>query len=218
MVVVAGLTGCKTDPNESASSPGHVALFNGQDLDDWQAVSADAALKKEDVWSVADGVIECKGVPVGFIYTKNAYLNFRLVVEYRWAPGQTPSNSGIFSRITDPSKSIPRCVECQLKHGSAGDVIGLQGYNISTNQARGFYLKHELAGEIHGVKKNLDAENQPGEWNRVEILAQDDQYTVWINGTKVNEATGVERVPGRIGLQSEGGPVQFRRAALTPLP
>lgn len=217
-VAIAGLTGCKTMTKAADPIPSYVALFNGQDLNAWQAVSADAAVKKEDVWSVSDGLIDCKGVPVGFIYTQKDYLNFQLVVEYRWTPGKEPSNSGVFSRITDLSKSIPRCVECQLKHGSNGDVLGLQGMMVSTNQPHSFYLNHPLAGEIHGVKKSLDAEAQPGDWNRVEILAKDDTYTVWINGDKVNEVTGVERVPGKIGLQSEGGPIQFRRAALTPLP
>ena len=213
MAVLGCLSGCQTT---SSNSP--VALFNGRDLQGWQAVSANPALKLDDVWSVAEGKIQCKGVPVGFIQTEQKYLNFRLVVEYRWPAGQEPSNSGIFSRITDPSKSIPRCIETQLKHGSAGDVMGLQGMILSTNQARAFYLNHELAGEIRGIKKSQDAEAKPGEWNRVEILAQDDHYTVWMNGVKINEASGVERVAGPVGLQSEGGPVEFRRADLTPLP
>jgi hypothetical protein len=40
---------------------------------------------------------------------------------------------------------------------------------------------------------------------------------VFVNGTKVNEATGATVLPGRIGLQSEGGEIHFRRVELTPL-
>lgn len=220
LVGVAAMTswqGCQTTANPPAETP--VALFNGQDLVGWKPVLADPSVKPETVWSVKDGILACTGTPVGFIYAGKDYVNFRLVVEYRWPPGSKPGNSGIFSRITDGSKALPRCVETQLQHGNAGDVLGLQGMNVSTNQPRSFVvLKHKLAGDIFGVRKLVDAENPAGEWNRVEIQAQGPNYTVWVNGTKVNEVTGVETVAGPVGLQSEGGAIEFRRAALTPLP
>jgi hypothetical protein len=139
-------------------------------------------------------------------------------VEYRWPPGSEPGNSGIFSRITEPFKALPCAVEVQLKHGSAGDVLGLQGKPIAGGQPRAFEVKkHAVAGDITGVKKMLDAENAAGEWNRVEIRAQGARYRVWLNGKLVNEADGVEVVAGPIGIQSEGGAVQFRRVTLTSL-
>ena len=105
-----------------------------------------------------------------------------------------------------------------MKHGSAGDVLGLQGRKIAAGQPRFFSVsKHTLAGDIAGVAKTVDAENQPGEWNRVEILAQGPRYSVSMNGKAINTAEGVEVVAGPIGLQSEGGVIQFRRATLTIL-
>jgi hypothetical protein len=38
-----------------------------------------------------------------------------------------------------------------------------------------------------------------------------------VNGRKVNEASGATVRPGRIGLQSEGGEIHFRRVELVPL-
>jgi len=105
-----------------------------------------------------------------------------------------------------------------LKHGSAGDVLGLQGKPIAGGQPRFFEVKkHALAGDITGVAKMLDAENPPGEWNRVEILAQGARYRVWINGKLVNEVAGVDVAPGPVGIQSEGGVIQFRQIVLTLL-
>ena len=105
-----------------------------------------------------------------------------------------------------------------MKHGSAGDVLGLQGKPIAGGQPRFFEVKkHAVAGDIAGVHKLLDAENPPGEWNRVEILAQGAHYRVWVNGKLVNEADGVDLASGPVGIQSEGGVVQFRRITLTPL-
>lgn len=193
-------------------------LFNGRDLTGWNHVSADPNVPLSSVWTVDNGLIHCKGDPIGFLYSDQSFSNFRLLVEYRWAPGQKPGNSGIFSRITQPMGALPRCVEIQLMHGNAGDVLGLQGRTIQSDQPRFFAVKaHPLAGDIAGVKKTSDHEKPPGEWNRAEILAQDGSYTVWVNGELVNEVAGIEVVPGPIGLQSEGGEIDFRRVNITPL-
>jgi hypothetical protein len=133
-------------------------------------------------------------------------------------PGSKPGNSGIFSRITGPMKAIPPAVEFQSKHGSAGDILGLQGLKIAAGKPRFFSVaKHPLAGDIAGVAKTVDAENPPGEWNRVEILVQGPRYLVTMNGKMINAAEGVEVVAGPIGLLSEGGLIQFHRATLTIL-
>ncbi len=202
---------CKRDGKKT------IELFNGKDLSAWTPFLAEPTPIAQ-VWSVHDGVIDCTGKPVGVLYRGPEVTNFRLMVEYRWPPGTEPSNSGIFSRINGPMKAIPPAVECQLQHGNAGDLLGLQGRKIASGQPRFFEIKaHKLAGDIAGVKKLVDAEKPPGEWNRVVIVAQGPRYTVTINGKVVNEVDGVEVVPGPIGLQSEGGPIQFRRVNLTPL-
>ena len=204
----------------SSPAPRHAALelFDGKSLSGWAYVLADPQVKMEQVWSVQDGLLTCQSTPVGFIYKGPEVTDFRLIVEYRWPPGSEPGNSGIFSRISRPMKAIPPAIECQLKHGSAGDVLGLQSKTIAAGQPRFFsVLKHPLAGDIAGVTKTADAENPPGQWNRVEILAQGPRYSVSMNGKLINTAEGVEVVAGPIGLQSEGGVIQFRRATLTIL-
>jgi len=204
----------------SSPAPRHAAieLFDGKTLSGWSYVLADHQVKMEQVWSVQDGILICQGTPVGFIYKGPEVTDFRLIVEYRWPPGSEPGNSGIFSRISKPMQGIPPAIECQLKHGSAGDVLGLQGKQIAAGQPRFFSVsKHPLAGDIAGVTKTADAENPPGQWNRVEIVAQGPRYSVSMNGKLINTAEGVEVVAGPIGLQSEGGVIQFRRATLNVL-
>jgi hypothetical protein len=215
-VLLMGLSACCGVGKRSGTPSAE--LFNGRDLAGWNHVSADTSVPLSSVWSVQDGTIVCKGEPIGFLYTDQTFTNFRLLVEYRWAPGQKPGNSGIFSRITPPMGALPRCVEVQLMHGNAGDVLGLQGRTVQADQPRFFAVKaHRLAGDIAGVKKTQDHEKPPGEWNRIEFLAQDDNYTVWVNGELVNETSGVEIVAGPVGLQSEGGEIHFRRVTITPL-
>lgn len=194
-----------------------VALLNGKNFDGWTHVLADPAVKRDQVWSLRDGMLVCTGTPIGVLYTEKNYTNFRLVVEYRWAPGAKPGNSGIMSRLAPGTGALPRTVEVQLAHGNAGDVIGLQGFPIAGGQERWFERDSKVAGKITGVKKAAAAEKAPGEWNRVEIEARKDRYTVRINGQLVNEVRGVEVKAGPIGLQSEGGEVHFRGVMLTPL-
>ena len=213
-LLLLGAASCSTTGEHKRT----IELFNGKDLAGWQQVLADPAVKMSQVWSVENGILVCQGTPLGFLYRGPAVTNFRLIVEYRWAPGSEPGNSGIFSRIGEPLKALPHTVEVQLKHGDAGDVMGLQGKPIAGGQPRFFDVKaHPAAGDIAGIKKMLDAENPPGQWNRVEILAQGPRYQVWINGKLVNEADGVEVSSGPVGVQSEGGVIQFRRVTLTPL-
>jgi hypothetical protein len=208
------VTSCSTPSPRQAT----IELFDGKTLSGWDYVLADPQVKMEQVWSVQDGLLTCQGTPVGFIYKRPEVTDFRLIVEYRWPPGSKPGNSGIFSRISRPMKAIPQTIEVQLKHGSAGDVLGLQGKQIAAGQPRFFSVsKHPLAGDIAGVAKIVDAENPPGEWNQVEILAQGPRYSVKMNGKEINAAEGVEVVAGPTGLQSEGGVIQFRRASLTIL-
>jgi hypothetical protein len=194
-----------------------IALL-GRNLDGWKHVLADPAVKRDQVWTLRDGMLVCTGTPIGVLYTEKNYTNFRLVVEYRWAPGTKPGNSGIMSRMTPDTGALPRTVEVQLAHGNAGDVIGLQGFPIASGgQPRWFERDSKVAGKISGVKKTTDAEKPAGEWNRVEIEANAGRYIVRINGQLVNDLTGVEVKAGPIGLQSEGGEIHFRGVLLTPL-
>jgi hypothetical protein len=213
LAAVTAVCSCST-PRDRAGRP--IDLFNGKDLAGWRCALAEPQVGINAVWSVRDGVLSCAGTPIGVLYAGPEVTDFRLAVEYRWEG--KPGNSGIFSRITAPVTPLPKAVEVQLMHGNAGDVLGLQGRKVAGGQERYFeILKHKLAGDITGVKKLSDQERSPGEWNQVDILAKGGNYKVWVNGTLVNDVQGVEAVRGSVGVQSEGGVIQFRRVTLTPL-
>jgi hypothetical protein len=213
---VCALTSCRTPDEGAVNRP--LELFNGKNLAGWTHVLEKPDVPRDAVWSVRDGILVCAGKPLGVLQTERAFTNFRFVLEYRWAPGDKPGNSGILTRINGPARALPRSAEVQLMHGSAGDVLGLQGMRVLSGQPRHFELKgHKVAGDISGVRKVVGAEKPPGEWNRIEVLAEGGSYTVWMNGQQINHAVGVEMLAGPLGLQSEGGEIHFRRATLTPL-
>lgn len=194
-----------------------IALFNGKDLSGWTHYLVEPDVKMSDVWSVRDGLIICKGEPMGYIATKGKYTNFKLVVEWRWAPGKKPGNSGVLMRITGEPRALPKCTEAQLQSGKAGDIYGFHGFQVKGDAARFRTGENEMIGKLTGVSKIKGNENEPGQWNKYEITLNGGNLTLMINGEKVNEATGLDIVPGHIGLQSEGGEVHFRTVQLTAL-
>lgn len=90
------------------------SLFNGKDLIGWEASfgsfgPAAAQRKVEDVWTVKDGAIVCKGGARngGWLHTiRNNFANYELHLEFRWlqidpavlAAGGNIYNAGVFLR------------------------------------------------------------------------------------------------------------------------
>jgi len=188
-----------------------IRLFNGSDLSGWEHFLVDEDAEMEDVWSVEDGILVCRGEPRGYLYTENDYESFRLVVEWRWP--DAPGNSGVLMRITGEPTMLPNSVEAQLQSGNAGNMYGFLGFKIGGDEERLSEIR--VPGwQLERIEGN---ENEPGEWNRYEITVDGDKITLILNGKKVNEATGCDVRTGRIGLQSEGGVIHFRTVTLTPL-
>ena len=195
-----------------------IELFNGKDLSGWTYFLVEDDVKMEDVWSVEDGILVCKGDPHGYLATENRYENYKLVVEWRWAPGKEPGNSGVLMRITGEKMMLPSCMEAQLKSGDAGALYGFQGFKIDGPAERKSEAKgHKLGGDLTGVKKIEGAEKDPGEWNRYDITLKGDKVVVKVNGKKVNQARDCDVRCGQIGLQSEGGEIHFRKVTLQPV-
>jgi len=197
-----------------------IDLLAGGSLDGWNAFLADSKVKKEDVWSLKDGVLVCKGEPLGYLYTKQQFKNFKLTLQWRWAPGKEPGNSGVLLRIAgDAVTFLPKCAEAQLKSGSAGDIWGFYGFQLKGDAARLREVKnHEQLGNFVGVGLIKANEKEPGQWNTYEITFNQGQLTLAVNGEKVNEATDCDVLAGSLGLQSEGGEIHFRSIQVTPMP
>jgi len=217
VVVILALTAVPaSSPAGEAAKP--VPLFNGKDLSGWSHFLVDPEVGMEDVWSVQDGLLICKGEPLGYLRTVKEYTSYELVVEWRWAPGTEPGNSGVLMRVNGDPKAVPRAYEAQLRSGSAGDVYGFWGMKLSGDPSRKREVAdHELLGNMVGFTKIEANENPPGEWNRYEIRLAGPDIVVRVNGKTLNEATGADVLAGPIGLQSEGGEIHFRKVDLTPL-
>lgn len=184
-------------------------IFNGKDLSNWDFVIENNAVAANQVYSAEDGIITVKGEPLGYMYTKKKYGDFTLDLEYRWAGEE--SNSGIFFLIEEATNPFPKGIECQLKAGSAGDLVLLAGADL---------IEYTLPEGVEErpkfpvmQKKEPSNEKPAGEWNKVQIEVKDGSFKIYVNGVLQNSASS-EVKEGHIGLQSEGKEIQFRNLVL----
>jgi 3-keto-disaccharide hydrolase len=185
-----------------------VALFNGKDLTGWTFHLDKKDVPMEDVWSVKDGKLLCKGKPAGYLLTKkNDYENYVLTLQWRW-PGKG-GNNGVLVHVTKPGELgvWPKSLEVQLADKNAGDfwVIGTT-IDVPDVEKRRKDRRH--------LNLTDDSEKPLGEWNDLEITCRGDEVIVKVNGVLVNHATKVSQTKGAIALQSEGTPIEFRNIKL----
>ena len=190
-------------------------LFNGKDLEDWNVFVSKPEVKPGDLFWVDGGVINTSGVPHGYLQTKDSYGNYKLHVEWRWT--EEPTNSGVLLHVQGEDMIWPHCIECQLMHEHAGDLV-LMGKDAGITVRDSIYL---ITSEEHRYavisKFEEESENPAGEWNSYDIKSVNGEIEVVVNGVLQHAGTGMTLNEGRIALQSEGSPMQFRNIYLESL-
>jgi hypothetical protein len=180
-----------------------INLFNGKDLKNWSFTLKDASVDPSTVFTVKDGVIHIKGDPFGYMRTKDAYSDYTLHVEWRYP--EVLTNSGVFVHGQTPDTIWLKCIECQLKAGSAGDFVCMNGADMN-----------ERTDKTQRSVKKMTASNEKavGEWNTMDIKCIGNTIEVTVNGVLQNKGTGLNIKSGHICLQSEGKDVEFRNIYL----
>ncbi len=211
MVALLGSVGCQ-GVSGPVSPSRKVSLFNGKDLSGWKRVVSDPNADVRKVWSVKDGVIRCEGRPTGYIRTDRTYQNYRLHLEWRWP--DKPANSGVLIHTSGPDKVWPRCIECQLQSGNAGDFVLIGGTGLTLD---GQNKQDTSKAFVILPKKQPGSEKEPGQWNTYEIICLKDQLRCLVNGVLQNDGRWLTDTAGWICLQSEGGPIEFRNITVEPV-
>lgn len=211
------LAGCAS---AGPSGDGFVPLFNGKDLEGWQAVPGHA-------WIVEDGVIALRGKTDGqehngeYLWTKQAYGDFILELEFK-VPER--ANSGIFLRTSDLQDPVYTGLEVQVANSHGKTDLSRTG----------------TAGAVYDLQApSRNPLRAPGEWNQVRIECRGPRIGVTLNGEPVVDLdldrwTEVGKNPdgsknkfkralkdfarsGRIGLQDHGRPVWYRQIRIKAL-
>jgi hypothetical protein len=197
----------KAEENPKVKTTGKpVKLFNDKDLSNWVFKLKDPSVDPSKVFTVSGGVIHIAGNPFGYMRTKEAYTDYKLHVEWRWPSEAT--NSGVFIHAQVPDSIWLRCVECQLKAGSAGDFVCMNGSDMNERVDKSKVFVPKLAPS---------SEKPSGEWNIMEVVCNGNTVTVYVNGVLQNKGTNVNISKGSICLQSEGKDIEFRNVFLKKL-
>ncbi len=196
---------------------GWIKLFNGKDLSGW-SVYLNPKTKDADpakTFSVKDGIIACTGKPFGYLITNKEYENYVLKLQWRWDPDSTKPgrNSGVFVHVVGKNKIWPKAVEAQLMADHAGDFWLVDDFKLQVDPKR-----QDPNVKRHYYRMKDHVEKPIGEWNQYEITCKAGTVRLVINGELVNEGTHAEFTKGKILLQSEGAPIDFKGVLLKQLP
>jgi len=178
-------------------------LFNGKDLDGWEAVSGSG-----DCWEVRDQKIVCKGGKGGWLCTKEQYGDFEIEVEYNCPKD---GNSGVFIRAPREGHTSKLGMEIQLLDDDAKIHEKIKPFQHTAS--------------IYGVvAPSKPAQKPAGEWNKIHIRCKGDHVAITLNGEKVVDAdmSAHEELKSRprkgyIGLQNHGSGLEFRSVKLKKL-
>ena len=162
-----------------------VELFNGTDLEGWEAYGTEK-------WYVEDGLLICESGPdkeYGYLATREYYDDFDLTLEFKQ---EADGNSGVFIRsFIEPVALVNGWqVEVAPKgHGTGG---------IYESYGRGWIA--QITAEQEEFLKE-------GDWNTMRIKVVGDNIQTWLNDNEMINLTDekIGKGQGRIALQIHDG-------------
>ncbi|HIA48081.1 MAG TPA: DUF1080 domain-containing protein [Candidatus Hydrogenedentes bacterium] len=217
-VLVVGLSAVWT---QAAEIPKYTSLFNGKDLTGWVDVNT-----SPETWVVEDGLLVCKGNPIGVMRSEKQYENFVLHIE--WRHMEAGGNSGVFvwSEGSVPEgRRLPAGIEVQMLELDWPN----QHRDRNGNPAPIAYVHGEVWGANGPVtipdnprgERSKSIENRclgQGEWNYYDVVCVDGTIKLSVNGKFVNGISKSTVKKGYLCLESEGAEIHFRNIQIMELP
>jgi serine/threonine protein kinase len=200
-----------------AKEEGFVPLFNGTDLSGWFEENDNPKR-----WNVAAGEVfassQGEESRTNLLSTRE-YRNFRLRLEFNLARGAV-------------CRIALRAFRCEKSQRPKGELVfdhpALQLQSTSS-PAKG--TMRWLLNANNLALSQAATLRPDGEWNRLEVELKDRLIRAWVNDGEILSATlaagvrmadgfipALNRLQGRIGLQSHTGTVRFRHIEVKELP
>jgi hypothetical protein len=170
------------------------SIFDGKTLDGWK-MAGDGRF----VVAGSDESLQSEGGMGLLWYSERIFNNFMLRLE--WKVSNEGDNSGVFIRFPDPDDNP--------------NIAITEGYEVQLDDKAGDPIHR--TGAIYDFAAPSKIVSRPvGQWNKMEIQAQGQSYTVTINGQRVTEFTGSRMTEGYIGLQAhdDKSKVSFRNIVI----
>jgi hypothetical protein len=218
-LLILFFTGLITTPKIQAQTT--VALFNQKNLKGWYAYEPISGKQKDasKIFHAQEKMIRLYGDKIGYLMSKKSFKNFQLTLEYKWnmdstvVKKNTKKNSGIMYLVptTTPDTLWPKGIQFQVKEGATGDFVLLQNVILEVKGQK------TEAGKSVTSTRFENAEKTFGEWNTVIITCSNGTIKQELNGKLVNQGIQTEISEGRVLLQYEGYPIDFRNINITKL-
>ena len=158
--------------------------------------------------------------PNSYIATNAEYTHYR--TRFDWRQTTTNGNSG-FQFHVQQDRVWPVGFECQTGIGDAGSLWGRGVRFNSTGTATTYsptgaaqtQIGNDAVTQNFHYIRSSNAYRGDNQWNTFEIFVRNDSMEIQINGTVVMRAwrimaSGTPLVRGKIALQIEGSPVDYR--------
>ncbi|MEK6237058.1 MAG: DUF1080 domain-containing protein [Planctomycetales bacterium] len=174
---------------EDKNEAGFTPLFDGKTLEGWHVMNGGKFVAE-------DGVIKLNGGR-GWLRTDKEYGDFIIKLEVRWM--KPKQDSGVFLRATKEGGGWPnKRYEVQAENSKR--IAKIFGAPHQRDEEKAFRLLKE-----------------DQQWNSYEIKCQGAQCVVRFNGEQVATSEGFKTPAGYIGLQGEGGFLEWRNIRVKPL-
>jgi hypothetical protein len=159
--------------------------------------------------AIEDGEVRLSGKPEGYFATKKDYQDYVLTFEWKYerpeglkSDSDFRSNSGLLLHIQGDLKVWPRSIEFQLANHEVGQIYPIDG------------AAFDGKWDAEAARR---ATRPVGEWNREEVTSRGGELTCKLNGVVIARGKGASPARGRIGWQSEGVPIRFRKLMIKTL-
>jgi cytochrome c5 len=193
------------------AEPAFVHVFNGRDLAGWKFLlgyhctpppNGCGKTDPSGVFWAKDGVFATSGQRHGMAYLPDKYSNFTLRVEqripYEWDDDDMllQDQTGWLLYVNGTMRVwAEKFIEVE---GRYFDLLGISAVGVKAKVT----VDHDARRRV--IRRVND-------WQRVEIVAKDGVIKNYLNGTLISTVEAAEPlVPGYIGFQSQGGPVEWR--------
>jgi hypothetical protein len=198
------------------SQPTPETLFDGATLEGWSMAGPGRFVP------VAGALRSVGGAEIGLLWhTRPTPADFDLQLE--WRRWHEDANSGVFIRFPDPASmgyANPAWVAVHFGFEVQIDELGAPD-GLAIHRTGAIYSEP-------GQQRTPIAARPVGDWNHFSIQVRGQQYTVFLNGTRVTEFTnpnpkrgipGTAARPTFVGLQSyPGKTVDFRNIRILAPP
>jgi hypothetical protein len=198
-----------------------ITLFNQKNLKGWYAFEPEAGKQTDasKLFSVTNHMIRLYGKKAGYLMSKKSFHNFQLTVEFRWNTDTTfarknnSKNSGVMYLVPQetPDELWPKGIQFQIKEGATGDFVLLQNVTLTIKG------QQTEAGKSVVAKRFEDAFKAVGDWETLVVTCKNGVVKQELNGKLVNEGVNPSVTEGRILLQYEGFPIDFRKVEIKKL-